>query len=183
MHLGRWGEEGSKEGKRKLCTVPIGRVCSSVRYRSQCQHTLLNIATATQPGIPFPTPFQPDTPPASLTFFYCPLLVWTGCILPFLPLSVLPQGPVHQCHVPRAKWTDLLFLCALSSRLRSHSLYILQAWHLARHWFNITDILCAFQPLSHYPLFPTPTTPLSYGHWPLAFSILYSPQKELFVLE
>lgn len=177
----RW--RGVKGGKRKLCAMPIGRVCCSVRYRRQCQHTRCAqysyCHTARRTSLSFPAWHLHLSCLAHILLS----LPHTNRLHSFPPLLTFPQSslrlPVHQCHFPSTKLTDPSSFASLSSP----SLYILQAWHLARHWFNITRILCAFHPLSHYPLFPTPTAPLSYGHWPLAFSILYPPQKELFVLE
>lgn len=111
VHLGHWGVERSKEGKRKLSTVPIGRVCSSVRYRRQCQHTRCAqysyCHTARHTSLSFPAWHLHLHEHPSCLAHVLPPLIWTGYILPFPPLSVLPHGPVHQCHVPRAKLTDL----------------------------------------------------------------------------
>lgn len=102
------GRGGNTEWKGKLCTVPIGRVCSSVGYRSWCQHThCAQYSYCHKAKHTFLSPFHSDTCtfPPCLTIFYLPKL--TGYILRSLPLSVLPHGLVHQCHVPGAKLTDL----------------------------------------------------------------------------
>lgn len=57
-------------------------------------------------------------------------------------LSSSLTPPVHQRYIASAKVTELP--CPSFS-----SVCMLQAWHLARHRFNI---LFAFHPLSHYPL-------------------------------
>lgn len=85
---------GGREGKRKPRAVPVGRVCSSVRYGSRCQHTrCAQYSHCHTARHTFLSPLQPDT----CTFLNGPSCrahvpsMRTGYILP--PPSPLSRPP------------------------------------------------------------------------------------------
>lgn len=89
------GSSGGREGKRKPRAVPVGRVCSSVRYGARCQHTrCAQYSHCHAARHTFLSPLQPDT----CTFLNGPFCrahvpsMRTGYILP-IPAKALLRPP------------------------------------------------------------------------------------------